>query len=28
VPSSHACEDVGRDIYYREDLTAAVAEAA
>jgi SAM-dependent methyltransferase len=28
VPASHVCEDIGRDIYYREDLTAAVAEAA
>jgi ubiquinone/menaquinone biosynthesis C-methylase UbiE len=28
VPASHVCEDVGRDIYYREDLTAAVAKAA
>ena len=28
VPATHVCEDVGRDIYYREDLTAAVAKAA
>ena len=28
VPASHVCEDIGRDIYYREDLSAAAAEAA
>jgi SAM-dependent methyltransferase len=29
VPASHVCEDIGRDIYYREDLAvAAAAEAA
>lgn len=28
VPASHVCEDIGRDIYYREDVAAAAAKAA
>lgn len=28
VPANHACEDIGRDIYYREDMAEAIAEAA
>ena len=28
VPADHVCEDIGRDIYYREDLAEPAAKAA